>query len=81
MDNVRHAYQKTVQTVSGIAGPAIDIVKCKVAAVAGAAQNHIPLVLVTSYGVCTPMTSSNGNLIHFLMLGAPCRLEQVSCHR
>jgi hypothetical protein len=54
MDNARRAYQTTVQTVSGIAGPAIDIVKYKVAAVAGAARNHdLPLVLVTSYGVRT----------------------------
>ena len=43
--DVRRAYQTTVQTVSDIAGPAIDAVKRKVKAVAGAAQNNIPPVL------------------------------------
>ena len=55
MDNVRRIYQTTVLNVSGIAGPALDIVKRKVTAVAGVAKNNVPPVLARkSYGVCTP---------------------------
>ena len=78
MDNVRRVYQTTVQTVSGIAGPVLDTVKRNVTQVA---QNNIPVLAKTSYGVCTPMMSCNNNLIRFLMLEAPCQVEQFRCHR
>ena len=78
MDNVRRVYQTTVQTVAGIARPVLDAVKHNVTQVA---QNNVPVLAKTSYGVCTLMISCNNNLIHFLMLGAPCQVEQFRCHR
>lgn len=81
MDRVQGVYQTTVQAVSGFAGPVINTVKHKFTGVAGAARNNVLPILTKSYAVCNPVTSCYDELIHFLMLGPPCRAEQILCHR